>query len=181
MQIKIFEVQSAALADGVYNCYEQKLLASAWESGHGDKFSNIDGAVNVEVFNLQENDTVSSYEPALATGDKIAAWALKDENGNSRWVGVPLVPSTRMVRTTEAAPAGTNITCNLIGNDGETELTSGLGAGVEVYCSTALGVDLNAATPRLADDDYLFAENISGAWRCVAVFSAVREDCACGS
>jgi len=181
MVIAIFEVQSAALADGIYNCYKQKLLASGWQAGHGDKFANADEEpVNVEVFNLVENDTVSGYERALAAGDRIAAWQWKDANGNSRWVGIPLVPSVRMARTTEAAGASTSINCNLIANDGVTEITSGLGSGITVYGRITEEGVFNEAQPRLANDDYLFAQNISGQWWFVTVCQR-SEDCICSS
>ena len=39
--IKIFEVQSAAAGDGVYNCYQQKLDATDWTDTAGaDKFDD---------------------------------------------------------------------------------------------------------------------------------------------
>ena len=171
--IEVFEVQSAALADGVYNCYKQKLLASAWEAGHGDKFADVD-TTNIEVFNLLENDTVSEYERALAPHDRIAAWPMKDETGESRWVGRPISPSIRMARTTESAPADTEINCNLIDNDGE--ITTGLGSGVEVSCRTTEGANLNEARPRLADDEYIFVGNTQGTWWSITVFQRT-EDC----
>jgi len=173
--IEIFEVQSAAAADGVYNCYKQKLLASGWQAGHGDKFADYD-TVSVQVFNLIENNTVMAYEEALAKHDRIAAWEVMDDGGNTHWVGMPLTPSVREARTTEAAGASTSITCNLIDNDGETEIESGLGSGIEVYFKPTDGADLNASSPRFADDDYLFVQNISGKWWYVAAPQG-NEDC----
>jgi len=170
--VVIFEVQSAATADGVYNCYKQKLLATGWEAGGGDKFADLD-AVEVQVLNLIENDTISAYEEALALHDRIAAWEKEDG-----WVGIPITPSVRMARTTTSAGGATSIVCNLIDNDGETEILSGLGSGITVYCRITEGVNLNEALPRLANDDYIFVQNISGKWWCTTIFQA-SEDCIC--
>ena len=108
----------------------------------------------------------------------LAGWNVKDDDGNSHWVGIPLVPSVRMARTTEAAPASKSVICNLIANDGETEITSGLGSGIEVHCRTTMAMNLNEALPRLASGDYLFVQNIAGKWWCTTVFHT-SEDCIC--
>jgi len=163
--IGIFEVQSVTVADGVYNCKQQ--LPSG---GLSD--------INYEVLNLLENDTVEDYEPMLACEDRMAAWKAVDENGTERWMGIPLTPSVRMARTTEAAGASTSIKCNLIANNGETEITSGLGSGITVYCRATLNENYSAAMPRLASGDYLFAQNISGKWWFVTVLQA-SEYCVC--
>lgn len=165
--IAIFQVQSAADADGVYNCYQ--MLSSG-----------VFGSTNIEVLNLIENDTLSSYEPALAYEDRIAAWKMQDAGGAMRWVGVPLVPSVRMARATEPSGAKNNITCNLVANDGETEITSGLGSGITVYFRVNQNDAEypNAAEPEFADNDYLFVQNISGKWWCVTTL-AQHEPCTC--
>ncbi len=168
---------SAALADGVYICHEQTLKSAGWTAGHIDKFKDAN-TDNVEVLNLQENDTVGAYEEALAKGDKMMAWEWRDSLGNSKWVGQPLTPSVRRVRTTAGAGADNNIVCNLIANDGESEILAVLGAGVTVYFSATEGMDVDSAIPLLADDDYLFAQNISGKWHCVTVLQA-KKNCVC--
>ncbi len=159
MGIWIFKVQSAAAADGVYNCYQQTV--------YGDF-----GTTPVEVLNAVENDTLADYTPALAIGDRIAAWRMKNDAGTAHWVGIPIVPPVRMARTTEPAGASQQITCNLIANDGQTEITSGLGSGIEVYFRICTGGNINSASPRFKDDEYLFAENISGKWWYVAAAQA---------
>lgn len=176
MSIEIFEVQSAALAPGVYKCYRQQLLATGWEPGSGDKFDNFDTTV-VEVLNVIENDILADYTPALAIGDRIAAWPFKDNLGIIHWVGKPAVPSVRMAQATEDAGDSQEIVCNLIANDGESEIEEGLGSGITVYFRPTDGVDMNSASPRFADLDYLFVENISGRWWYVAAPQA-NEDCA---
>ena len=177
IKIKIFEVQSAAAGDGVYNCYEQTLDATDWTDTSGaDKFDDKD-ATSVEVLNLLENDCLASYERMLALGDRIEAWQWIDDEGNNRWVGRPLVPSVRLARTTQAAPAATYITCNLIKNDGETEIEAGLGSGITVHCNISYG-NLNTAARRLANNDYLMVQNIAGKWWAAEGFQT-SEDCDC--
>lgn len=174
--MEIFKVQSAALAPGVYNCYQQQLLATGWEPGSGDKFDDFDTTI-VEVFNVIENSTLVDYTPALAFGDRIAAWQFKDSLGLTHWVGTPIVPPVRMARTTESAGGSQQLTCNLIANDGDTEIESGLGSAIEVYFKPTNDKDLNESSPRFAAEDYLFAENISGKWWYAAVPQGT-EDCA---
>ena len=177
MSMEIFEVQSAALAPGVYNCYKQKLLEAGWGPGSGDKFDDFDITV-VEVLNVIENDTLVDYTRMLAAGDRIAAWQFKDGVGITHWVGIPVVPSVRRAKTTEPAAGSSNITCNLYANDGETEIDSGLGSGIEVYCHVTMNADLNEAVPRLATGDDIFVQNIAGKWWCTTVFQS-SEDCVC--
>ena len=165
VMISMFQVQSITAADGIYLCRKQT-LAGGW------------GTYEFEVLNLIENDTITAYTPMLAFEDRIAAWEMADENGAERWVGVPIVPSVRMARVTEASPNSQQITCNLIANDGETEITSGLGSAIEVFCKITEDVNLNAAVPRFKDNDYLFVQNISGKWWCTQLFQA-SENCIC--
>lgn len=90
MDMWIFKVQSATATPGVYNCYQQTL--------YGDF-----GTMLIEVLNAVENNTLADYTPALAVGDRIAAWRMKNDVGTAHWVGIPIVPSVRMARATEAA------------------------------------------------------------------------------
>jgi len=81
--------------------------------------------------------------------------------------------------TTEAAGASTSITCNLYDGNGA-EITSGEGSAIEVYCSVIGGGNLNAAVPRLEDNDDLFVVQLpysSTATRyyCVSLFQASQE------
>ncbi len=177
--IKIYEIQSAALADGAYNCYEQCLLASAWGAGHGDKFKNAATApVSVEVFNLLESETVSGYSRALATGDRMMAWEITDCSGEARFVGRPVTPDVRRAKVTEAPDTTDHITCNLYANDGATEVTSGLGSAIEAYFEICFGTALNAATPKLQSGDDIFVVNLSGKWWCVTT-AQKRTNCTC--
>lgn len=183
MSIEIFEVQSVGLADGVYKCYKQCLLESGWESGDGNKFKNFDEEpALVEILNVIENDTLPDYTPMLAKGDKIVAWEFTGCTGLSHRMGIPVVPSVRMAKVKEDAPASQQVICNLIANDGETERVSPeLGSGITVYCKFCpAAVNLNEASPRLQSGDYIFVQNISGKWWCAAVFRGT-EDCICNT
>ena len=183
--IKIFEVQDQldTPADGIYKCYQQTLDATEWDDTAGDdRFDNkeeVGEEVDVEVFNLFENNCSATYKEALATGDRIAAWKWTDDEGTSRWVGVPITHGSpiRMARTTAAAGATQTIVCNLAGQDG-VEITSGLGSGITVGCKVSGDGNLNAAIPRLADDDDIFVVNLNGEWWCTTVFQT-SEDCDC--
>jgi hypothetical protein len=172
----IFAVASAATGDGIYNCYKQTLDKTEWGDTAGDaKFDNLDTTA-IEVLNLYENNPEATYKEQLATFDYIAAWKMKDDEGYQRWVGVPLTGGlVRMARTTAAAGATQTISCNLISSLG-TEITSGLGSGITVYCKVCGGGNLNAAIPRLADDDYIFVVNLQGTWYCTTVFNT-SQDC----
>lgn len=172
---KIFEVQSAGTGDGIYNCYEQTLDATEWADTAGDdKFDDLN-STSIEVLNLLESNPVASYTPALCIYDRIAAWRWQDDEATGRWVGIPIEPSVRMARTAEAAPAATNLTCNLVDNAG-TERTSGLGSAIEVYCKVSGGHNLDEALPPLYNDDYIFVQNLQGQWWCTTVFTSVSID-----
>jgi len=175
---RVFEVQSAATGDGVYNCYEQTLDATEWDDKTGnDKFDDKD-ATEVEVFNLLESDPEAIYKGMLAKGDRIRAWQMADDEGESRWAGVPTTGGfVRRAKTTQAAPADTKITANLIGQDGA-EITDVLGANIDVYCDIAGGGNLNAAIPRLTNDFEFSVYNLNGKWYCAFGFQA-SEDCDC--
>jgi hypothetical protein len=171
--IRLYEVQSAATGDGLYTCYRQKIDATNWANEAGlDKLLDYD-TTNVTVLNLNENDPVEgTYVAALATKDRIAAWQMSDDEGNLRWVGIPLVPHPRRARTTAAAGAATTIVCNLIDNEGN-EIAAGLGSGITVNCEVSPSGNINDALPCFANDDYLFAEWIAGKWYYAAALGKV--------
>lgn len=170
VNIKIFEVQSAATGDGIYNCYEQKLDATEWTgTGGNDKFINAEETpTEVEVFNLEESDVVTAdpdYTPALALYDLIEAYQITDNEGNNRWVGKPMVTTPRRARTTEAVSANPNINCNLILRNGVEAASDELGYNIEIYADICNeGTALNAAAVRLFNDDYVWVVNRRGKW-----------------
>jgi len=179
--IRIFEVQSAGGGDGLYDCYEQKLLASAWDDTDGDdKFTEKDETPEaVVVLNLIENDPVSDYVPALGKYDRISAWQMADSGNTQRWVGRPLTSPVRRFKTTESATANDHITCDMVLNNGVEAAEGELGYHVEVYCDIYNGTALNTAATRLQSGKYLYAELIDGKWRCVALFDTDTEECDC--
>ena len=167
---KVFEVQSAATGDGVYNCYQQTFDATEWDDTDGDdKFDDKDTTA-IEVFNLLESNPDGTYKQMLAIGDRIRAWQLVDDEGNRRWAGVPITGGfVRSAKTTQAAPADTKITANLIGQDGD-EITSGLGANIDVYCDITGGANLQQALPYLANGQWISVYNQRGMWKCTQLF-----------
>ena len=170
VQIRIFEVQSAATGDGVYNCYRQILDATEWNDTAGDDKFDDKNTEEVEVFNLLESNPEATYSPALAKYDLIAAWQESDDEGNNRYEGIPCVNSCRQARTTQAAPADTKITANLYSRAGIEITGADLGAGINVYCNITGSANLNSALPYLADAQDISVYNQQGKWWCNTVF-----------
>jgi len=172
---RIFEVQSVATGDGVYNCYEQTFDATDWaDTGGENKFLNLN-ETSVEVFNLAEYDPEEEYVAHLAAGDLIVAFRVWDDEGNARWVGVPFrqanADRARKAYCKVDAGAGKTIACYLDKDAGSTEIT--------VNCSIAQGgANLNEAVPRLKDGDLIFVEKTGANWYCATVFMP-SEDCDC--
>ncbi len=82
---------------------------------------------------------------------------------------------TRRAITTEAATANNHITCNLY-NIKSVEVTTGDEADIEVYCSIIRGTALNAALPRLENNDDLFVtllpfSSTESRWFCLSLFT----------
>lgn len=170
--IRIFEVQSEAEGDGVYNCYQQTLDATDWEDTSGaDRFDDKNDT-SIEVLNLFESHPEAGISE-LVTGDRIAGWQWTDDEGKNKWVGIPVERDTNPIRKAypkDDAPADTTITCYL---DVDT-----IGEEIPVVCSVAGGEDLNTALPRLFDGDLIFVTNIDNAWYCITVFQSSK-DCIC--
>lgn len=114
--ITIFEVQSAGSGDGLYNCYEQTLDATEWSDTAGDpKFDDKD-TTSVEVLNLAEFDPEATYVAQLTANDLIAAWEMTDDEGTSRYIGVPFRKDSSGIRKAYCktdAGAGSTIVCYL--------------------------------------------------------------------
>lgn len=136
-------------------------------------------SITVNVLNLAESDPVGGYQRALAKGDRLKCFLLRDDESNLRIVGTPLEPGPRRARTTAGAGSGSLITCNLMGRDGS-EITTGLGAGISVNCDIFGGEDLNEAIPRITTGKYTFVQNVQGNWHWIGGFQA-SEDCACSA
>jgi len=176
MSIDVYEVQSAGASSGVYNCYKQKLLETAFDAGSADKFDDLNTSP-VTVLNLAENNNTYS-EPALAAGDRIVGWSYTDCSGAVCIVGMPAVPSVRRAKIDGEPSSGLTFTANLFHNDGSTEIASGLGYNITVYAKVCSGADILEAVPHLVDDQEIFVVNIGGRWYMATVFQSFI-DCEC--
>jgi len=171
--IKIMEVQSEALGDGIYNCYEQTLDATEWHDTDGDtKVDDKWPIAGIEVLNLAEFNPEATYVAHLRIGDLIAAWRMADDEYNDRWIGVPFrqtnADRTRIAYCKEDAGVGNVITCYLDKDETGTEIA--------VHCSIAQGgTALNAAVPRLKGGDMIFVQKIYDGtddfWYCETLFN----------
>lgn len=182
----IFEVQSEAAGDGIYNCYEQLLDATEWADTAGDPKFDDKNTTSVEVLNLAEFDPEADYTAMLSAGDMLAAWRMTDDEGNKRWVGIPLVETTKgavhIAYCKNDAGAASTITCYLDADETGDEILVG--------CSIAGTGDkyLNSAIPRLqggtgeppAGGTAIFVTKIGVSWVCTTVFQA-SENCDCYS
>ena len=174
--MKIFEVQSAATGDGVYNCYEQILDGSDWVSTTTvDKVGDKD-AVSVEVMNAMENYTIVSptYGDALMANDRLLTWESTDDAGTKRKIGVPIVPMTvRLAYAQEISQADNYLRVRLADYKG----VAG-GDAFDVYCLVYGGSALNAAVPIIAVNDPIFIIQLWGLWYSLFPFMTF-EDCDC--
>jgi len=177
---KVFEVQSEATGDGVYNCYEQTLDATDWNNTSGAPKIVEKNTVSIQVLNLAEYDPELNYVRHLTAGDLIAAFQYLDDEGANRWCGMPLrqynSDRTRMAYCKNDAGTGKTITCFLD--------TDTVGTEITVHCSIARGgTNLNEAIPLLKDGDPIFVQKINDGtndyWRCVGVPFMLKENCLC--
>jgi len=186
--IKIFKVQSEAAGDGVYNCYEQSLDATEWDDTTGDpKFDDLN-TTSVEVLNFAEHKPEAEYVAQLSSGDLLAAWRKPDDEGNSRWVGVPFRQSTAAghIAFCDGAPTGKTISAFL---DKDTT-----GTAITVYTMMAQTgempnntVNLDDASPRLTDGDpikiskvrFWDGSEVRDYWVCDTIFQPVLQPCVC--
>jgi hypothetical protein len=174
---KVFRVVSEATGDGVYNCYEQTLDATEWVDTSGDPKFDDKNTDSIEVLNLAEFDPEATYVAHLATSDLLLAWPMADDEGNSRYIGVPFrkdnADRPRVAYVKTAPGATTTVTCYLD--------TDGTGREITVSCFIAQGGGaLNAAIPLLADGDGIMVSKVGGTWRCLTTFQPT-ETCDCYS
>ncbi len=178
-KIRIFEVQTSATGDGVYNCFEQSLDSTEWEDTSGnDKLDNKEASgeeTEIEILNLLENDPLATFAGGLRAGDRLAAWKIADDEKIQRWVGTPIsvFGNVRLAKTQVAAGSGSTIACKIV-DENEVEITG----PTTVNCRIAGGGGLNAATPRLPISFLIAVQNIGGKWWAVDTFQAT-ESCIC--
>jgi len=78
----------------------------------------------------------------------------------------------RRAKTTQAAPADTKITANLLDNDGA-ETT----VAIDVYCDTVpTGTNLDKVIPQFPDDFEFTVYRSQGKWFCPAIFHKIDSD-----
>jgi hypothetical protein len=93
-EIKIFQVQSNAEGDGIYNCYEQQILSNDWDESSGAvKIDDIDDPESVEVLNLEEYNP-SAGQHLLSEGDVLLAAQFTEDDGTTCWAGLPAQAAT---------------------------------------------------------------------------------------
>ncbi len=92
----------------------------------------------------------------------------------SRAVRHPEIGIVRLAKTKESATDNDHITCNLLDMHGS-EVTSGWGAGIEVYCTIMNGTALNEASPLIETNKLLPVSYIFDHWRCANVFQGYEE------
>lgn len=172
--LKIFEVQSDAAGDAIYNCYEEHIRNTIWTNTKGSKKTAEKSTDEYEVLNLAEFDPEGVYVRHLAAGDLILAGRYWDNLGTARWAGVPFRlgahgAGVRLAWCSQAAQGDNTITATL---------DSTTGSAITVTCHICGGSALNAAVPRLADNDEIFVVKIGATWYCTTIFQT-SEDCVC--
>lgn len=177
VDIKIFEVETTGTTNkwGWYKCKEVEIDSTKKTSeSAGDRFTAPSGDY-VEVFNLDENNLISGYSPALALYDLIMAWQIEDDKDNDIYVGKPLVALPRRAKINEAIPSDSNtIDANLIlRNDVE---AAGGELGNDITLNGIVTTDyLDNAIPRLKDNLEVLVVNIQGKWWITGIFQAINQ------
>ena len=162
----------------IYWCVLAHTAGPGNEPGTGGVWETYWRKTQGAILNICENHPAEAYVPALAKGDLMVAHVIVDADQDGQWMGFPVNNNTiRWAQTTEDAPGDDNIACNIIDMDGS-EIATGLGSGVDVYCKICGGSALNAAIPRLSDNDWIPVFNVQGKWWCSQVFQTT-EDCDC--
>ena len=159
----------------LYECISTHVSAAAKEPPNRTYWDDVH---TKEVWNMKESYLQSDYSAALAKYDLIYAFPSIDNGSTRRWVGIPCVPSVRIVKAAADAGATKTLLCNIILANGTEAVEGELGYNITVNAKTNESANLNAAVPRIADDDELFAVNIEGKWWFDQLFQA-SDDCIC--
>jgi hypothetical protein len=172
--IRIFEVQSNDTGDGIYNCREEELLSEKWDATNGDAKTAEKDTTSYEILNLFEHDPDAAQHD-LSAGDFLIAWQMTDDDGDKKWVGIPLVAAgggeIRIAKTQVAAGADTKISCKLLDAAGNE-----IGDAINVYCKISGGGNLNACIRRLASGDTLVVmKDIDGKWYATEGFQTIDD------
>jgi len=169
--INIYKILSAGIGAGIYTVQKQELVASHWSWTYSNKFQDTEDDP-VEILHLGESNFISGGQPALAAGDLMMGWPYRNSDGTTYLVGKSLMPDVRLAVLTEDPADEPSVTCNLVGYDLQ-EITSGLGAGIEVYIkSTEESDNVEDVSPVTEEDRFIFVENVQGRWFWVQVVTA---------
>jgi hypothetical protein len=160
--IKIFEVDSNATGDGIYNCHEKLVVDADWDliSGAAKIWDKDETPETVEVLNLDEHNP-DAGQHNLVEGDILAAWEATDDEGTKRWVGILVGAGTGIHKAfcKTNAGAATTIVCFL-----DVDTT---GDEITVNCTISGGGHLDDASPHLTDGLEIPVWNDSGTWKCL--------------
>jgi len=175
--LQLMRVSAAASGDGLYSGSYYLLDATNWSDTTGASKITASGDMRAQtILNIAEYDPESEYVPQLNTGDLLLAAKMVDDEGNDRWIGIPLrqQPDVRMAFCKEDAGSGNTIQAYLDKDGTGTEIT--------VHCHICNGSNLNEASPRLQDGDRIFVKKFYDGtndwWWCLTTFQAT-EDCVC--
>jgi hypothetical protein len=171
---EVYRVLSASTGYGVYNCM-RCWLAGPWEDTEGGmKFGTAGPDTYAEVLNVEENDPIAEYVPALGKYDLLVTWLTKHYIDNEIYrVGIPLVTTPRLVRAKTDATTSTSINCDLILNYGLPATINELGYNITVHARIKGGGYLNVAIPQIKSGEDLMAVNRQGRWEFVTEFQTV--------
>ena len=82
--VYIAEVDSDATGGGYYNCHLQTLDATDWDLDTADQLD--DKGDSVVVMNVAE---IGADRHELEADDRLLCWRFTDDEGNTRYVGIP--------------------------------------------------------------------------------------------
>ncbi len=152
--------------------------------GGGGGFDNITAGEGIDITGDNRDIEISGEDSAadnkgiviVAPGEGI------DVSYASGTATVSTAAEGNIVRraiTTAAAGAATTITANLYDEDGA-EQTTGDESGLTIYCSVIGGGNLNAAIPRLEDNDDIWVAKLpysseADRWYCLKPFQAIGD------
>jgi len=183
--VRIYEVIEKATSAAWYKCRELVLVAANWDAVDGDKFAYTASTELISVLCTEEYGGSTTHR-SLAKGDRMFVWDYTDCRGTTFKVGVRLTPDARIFKTTEGVTYSDSneIECNIIANDGTTEITTpDLGSVINVVCPLSMNsylLDISDASPRLESvaegGDFFFASFTGRRWRCLTTFW-INKDC----
>jgi len=153
-------VTASDTAGGFYTCKLQKIDATFWNSGSGDSDCIInDTDTTYAVLNLDEHQTINHD---LAKSDLMACWPETDDEGATRYVGLPSVKhgECRRAITQEAAQGDLLISV---------KLTNSAGAATgDAFDATFVATDgataASACLPAVASGKTILITFIGGTW-----------------